>query len=293
MGIGAVAAIVAGLGAAATVAAPYFADDGTVVTPKAAPYEPIDFGEHQIDTIMGNYDALPYIEGLTKKTNNLITDESMRRAKRLIPGYKSSMKTLGNATGSLLNGQIPYEDALGIVSDRAELANGLGIPGTSTNATLKDLGISRLGALNQGAGLLGNMVSMAEQISPRGGYANPQSMMLQPSQTLPLAMQQAQLEQQSGQNVNNLGALAASDLTPGPNPVASIGAGLSGIGGAIGTYGATQPGAGGGYGTRSAAATAAPYASGISYAPGIGYTPQAAPVGGYSYFSYGGSPLHA
>jgi hypothetical protein len=83
---------------------------------------------------------------------------------------------------------------LGIVSDQNELSNSLGIPGTSGAATLKELGISRPGAIQSGGGILKDMVNIAETISPISRCMTPQSMFLNPSELIAPSLEPAQLE---------------------------------------------------------------------------------------------------
>jgi hypothetical protein len=95
---------------------------------------------------------------------------------------------------------------MGIVSNRNEMTNALGIPGTGTNATLKDLGLSQLDAVKAGGGILKDMVGIAETINPVGRRMSPQSMMISPQDRIRMTMEQNQLIQQSDQNKYNLGA---------------------------------------------------------------------------------------
>lgn len=241
MGIGTIAGIIGAVGSVASAAAPYLSggsDGGSVATPEAAQYEPVDFAQTQLDTIFDNTNALPSIKTLVNRTNTFITNDALKRADKLIPGYRSSMTALGGAANDFLLGRVPFEDVLDIVGNRSALTSSIGTPGTGTNATLRDLGMSRAGAIQQGSGLLGQMVNIAETVSPRSTYMNPQSMMLNPLDRIRLEMEQNQLIQQSQQNANNLEAIGQSNLSPsgGGNPAGAIGAGLGGISNILGSY---------------------------------------------------------
>lgn len=212
--------------------------------PEAAEYRPVNFKQTQLDTITDNRLALPDIGRLVSGANNIITRDALTRADKLIPSYRASMDAYGRAGNELLNGRLPFEDVLGIVSDRNELANALGTPGAAGNATLKDLGISRLGAIQSGGGILKDMVGIAETISPINRYMKPQDMMLDPATRIGMEMQQNQLIQQSDQNRNNLEAagdpaayaqlqLALAQAGRG----STAGAGSDPIGGYIGAAG--------------------------------------------------------
>jgi hypothetical protein len=92
---------------------------------------------------------------------------------------------MGNNASELLNGRLPFDDVMGIVSNRQELSNTLGTPGTSTNATLKDLGMSRLSAMNQGGDMMSRIAQLAQMIDPMEQRSRPQDWMTTPSQTIP------------------------------------------------------------------------------------------------------------
>lgn len=262
--------------------------------PEPALYEPVDVDQSQLDAIKGNQNALPFIRQLTSQSNNFVTKDALTRATKLIPNYSASMATLGDSTLDLLNGKLPYDDVLGIVGNRAATSGGLNIPGLAGNSTLADLGISRLDALGKGAGLLGQMVNMADQVSPRSSYMNPSSMMMSPSDRVRTDMEQHQLEQQSQQSANNLAAQADPNnvarlqlglnqaLSPqpqGPNYgsyAGQIGQAISGVYGAgqnQGWWGTPQPNAQGGYASAGAVQQALPNSYTSVNVPGRGWQP--------------------
>lgn len=176
--------------------------------PDAAMYKPVNFNKQQLASVLGNQKALPDIQQLIRSSSEGTREEDIRRAVGLIPGYRQMMKKEGSAASSLLGGQLPYDDVLGIVSDRAGLAGSLGIPGTAGAATLKDLGMSRLDAITKGGGLFKDMVNIAQTVSPIERYAKPTDFFLTPQQRISGALEQHQLLQQSQQNANNLEATA-------------------------------------------------------------------------------------
>lgn len=263
--------------------------------PQAAEYQPVDFGEEQLKTVNDDLNNLGAIRNLNFQTNDIISNQDMRRAQKFVPGYKTFLQQEANNTGSLLKGQLPYDDVLGIASQSNGLNNALGTPGTGMPGTLKDLGISRLGAMQQGQGMLSSMIGQAEQVSPVARYSRPQDYYLYPNQTVPWEIEQRQLEQQSLQNKYNLAAgvsptqLAqnAAALSGASNPTSAIGPAIGSIAGALSSPTAFGGGSGGtagyapgnvsnpagGYGSDIGAINAAPYASSFSYDPTIGYTP--------------------
>lgn len=209
--------------------------------PKAALYEPVDYGKMQLNTVRDDYNNLDWIRGLNDKVNNVVSTQDMKRIMKFVPNFKSIMQTEANNANDLTRGQLPYDDVLDIASNRSGLANALGTPGAAGPATLKDLGVSRLSAMDSGANLLRNMVGIAEQVSPIARYSRPQDYLLTPSQTIPWEIEQRQLEQQSQQSANNIAAGAspaalagaAAQASGATNPYSSIGPALGSIGGAL------------------------------------------------------------
>lgn len=255
--------------------------------PEAAQYGPVNFGKMQLKTVKDDAKNLGWINGLTDATNTSIASQDVKRATRFIPRYKSIMQQEGLNASALTRGELPYDDVLDIASSRSGLANSLGTPGAAGPATLKDLGLSRLSAMESGTNLFKNMVGIAEAVSPVARYSRPQDYLLTPGQTIPWALEEAQLKQQSQQNANNLKAGAspsqlassAAQASGATNPYASIGPAIGTIGGLLSNYNGGGGGGGltssGGYGSLSGAATAAPYTNSFSYDPSMGYTPVA------------------
>lgn len=212
--------------------------------PKAAEYQPVNFDQVPMDSIISNARNRQPLYSLVSANNDEVSRQAMNRAKRLIPNYRQLMQTYSSAGGDLLHGQLPYDDVLGIVSNRNELANQLGTPGTGGPATLKDLGMSRLDAIQKGGGILKDMVGMAETISPISRYDTPASWMIKPIDRVQLEMQQRQLVQQSDQNKNNLEAAgdpAAYAQLQLALAQAGAGGGGAGVGSAIGGLGQLIP----------------------------------------------------
>lgn len=275
--------------------------------PDAAPYAPLNLSAEQIDSILANMGALPNMQSLVALTNRGITNDSISRAKKMIPGYMDSMRRMGENTNAMLSGRLPFEDVMDITGDRNSMTGSIGIPGTGGAATLKDLGISRMDAMKSGTGMLGDMISMAETISPSASYMRPQSMMISPMDRIAAQTEQNSLDQQSRQNANNLRAqadptdLAIAQLLTGQSMLGNVGGGGRGIdastiasmtgaagqlvggvsdwGNRRGYWGTPKQTSGGGYYSERSMWKAAPYASGSSYVDGAGYIPTAKTTG--------------
>ena len=180
-------------------------------------YNPIDYTGVQGDTVRGNTSNLPDIVGLTTGINQALRDDSALRIERFAPGFGGNLRTMSDAAKSLLGGRLPYSDVLDIVSGRQEFGNTIGTAGTFTNATLKDLGVSQLQAIQTGSEMMSRITNLVESVDPVGQRSRPQDWTLSPSQTVPLRQQDNQfsasfdqmeriLAQQSEQNANVLNA---------------------------------------------------------------------------------------
>lgn len=190
------------------------ADDVFGSRPEAALYEPVDVDTQVLSSALGNQNGVPAIGDLISGTNALNRSEDLARISAFLPEFTNTLGAYEGATSDLINGRLPFEDVLGIVSNQAELGASLGTPGTRTNATLKDLGVSRLQATQQGGNMFqGLLGSLASSVNPLGSQFLAQGNYLTPQNYLSTALAQAGLQQQSQQSAN---FLAAS-----PNPGAA------------------------------------------------------------------------
>lgn len=182
-----------------------------------APYTPIDYGQVQAKTIADNQQNLPAATALTGQINDALRADSALRIGKWAPGFTDNLRSMSSSAKALLGGQLPYQDVLDIVSNRQELGNQLGTAGTYTGATLKDLGLSQLSALQTGSEMMSRIGNLVESIDPIAQRSRPQDWTLSPQQTVPLKQQDTQfgasydqmeriLAQQSAQNANVLNA---------------------------------------------------------------------------------------
>ncbi len=98
--------------------------------------------------------GLPAALDFTGQINQQFSDETLRlnleRINTLNPQFQVQSNQAQNVTTDLLFGRLPFQDVADVVSDRASIAGSLGTPGTAFNATLKDLGLTRLNAMETG-----------------------------------------------------------------------------------------------------------------------------------------------
>ena len=190
--------------------------------PVGIPYEPVKIGKSLQRSINQNKKfglpaALDFATAVNDRFSNDVLRLNLGRARTLYPGYDSAVDSYTGATKDLLEGRLPFEDVLGIVSDRQSLSGAIGVPGGAGAATLKDLGISRLGAIETGAKMFQSfLTTQANAVSPIPQLVRPDQIfnytMLTPETRLNADITQAQLKQQSLQS--------AEFLAAGPDPAA-------------------------------------------------------------------------
>jgi hypothetical protein len=181
--------------------------------PEAELYEPVNLDSSLVASIMGNAGAGGDIASLVSGTNAINRAEDLGRITSLLPEFTKTLGSYEGATQSLINGQLPFEDVLGIVSNQAELGASLGTPGTRTNATLKDLGLSRLNATQQGGQMWQSLLgALNTSVNPVGNQFLAQGNYLTPQNRLSADLSQAGLDQASRQSA----AFLAASPNPGP-----------------------------------------------------------------------------
>lgn len=176
--------------------------------PRHEPYINVDLTKSERDTALGNLSNLDVIEKLLRRSNNVMDRDAIDRAEFMGTGYTENIGKARNVASMLLGGQLPYDDVLDIVSNRAELQNKLGIPGSGTRATLKDLGLSRMDAFDKGLSTFERINAIAESVNPSAARIRPADRMLTPQNRLSADLEQAARDQASRQSGAFLEAMA-------------------------------------------------------------------------------------
>lgn len=197
---------------------------GGELDPEAFLYHPVDIDQSQLDTISGNINAFPSANQLTNMVNPAIWRNDLSRIRSLMPGYDNARDLYLGSTKRLLSGELPFQDVEDVVSNRSGLAGMLGSPGGSRNATLRDLGLSRMDAINQGGSMFQQFIQMAEAISPVSSQMRPQQMMFTPQERLQADILQRSLEQQGRASA----AMAEAMPDPAQNAIVNAQMGLNG-----------------------------------------------------------------
>lgn len=116
--------------------------------------------------------ALDFTGQINEQFAGETLDLNLRRINTLIPNFDAQSGQISSVTEQLLNGQLPFDDVLDIVSDRQSLAGTLGTPGGQGAATLKDLGLSRMDAFGTGFNLFSQFTqTLQSAVSPTPQFA--------------------------------------------------------------------------------------------------------------------------
>lgn len=168
--------------------------------PEIIPYKPIELSAEAAKAIEGNTANLGSAAKLAAQTNQANTLLDAIRIESLAPGTLEGLANMGQAGKRLSAGELPFSDVLGIARNRAGLASALGLGGTQYRAALpRDLGLSRLQAIQAGGNVLSQTAATAGQINPISAQARLQQYQFSPQDQAELSFKQAVLAQQSAQ----------------------------------------------------------------------------------------------
>lgn len=215
---------------------------GTKPDPTAFLYNPVDITQSQLDTIAGNLKALPSALELVGKVNPSIWANDLQRIRTLVPQFDAARDSYMGTTRMLQEGRLPFSDVMDILGNSAGLGAAMGAPGGNRALSMRDLGQTRLSAMQQGNSMFQNMIQIAEAISPVSAQMRPQSMFLTPSERLQADIMQRALEQQG----NASAALAEAMPDPAANATANAMIGLQ-----MARFGAAGSVGGGGLGLQA------------------------------------------
>jgi hypothetical protein len=204
----------------------------------------------QSQSITGNLANFGDIAKLGQQYTDYLTQEQ----NKLLPGYSANLakgesdtgQLLGDAS-SLLGGNLPQDviDQIQRSDAFGALSGGYAGSGMSRNLTARDLGLTSLDLMKQGASMLGQGGNSAQQWASlaSGDIMNPAAEFVSPQQQLAANFQNAELAQQSQQFKYNVAAAPDPMISGIHNTIMSLlGAYLGGMGGGIGKGGGGQAG---------------------------------------------------
>jgi len=172
--------------------------------PACAEYVPVDICDTQLQTILCNLKNAGATDEYVKEMNRQHHQNSLIRANYVVPLYTSNANFQAIQIQDLLNGKLPVDEVIEVLTDNAERACLQGRIGNSCRQTFRDLGVSRLRAQAQGrAEFREQLASTNRDVAPVSQQIDVQSMMFTPQQRLAFALQQTLYIQSSLQNCYN------------------------------------------------------------------------------------------
>jgi len=231
--------------------------------PQIAGFQDVILGDEQIKAILADLKAFPQIE----KLGSLWQNYMLAGIEHAVPGFGSILSGITGTTkeelkqaGDLMKGIIP-EDVISSTfrgSAMQNLTSGLGGAPMGLANQARNLGLTSLDMINQGANLLGNASQRWGQLAGFGASTLMpiQSMLITPEQQAQQTLSNRLIQRQIQQERFNVAAA--------PNPIAK---GLSDIvmyltGQYLGSLGGGKMGGGGGGGLPQAGNAAATQAEG-------------------------------
>ena len=180
--------------------------------PEAIPYVPVDPATSNFAVMVDNIANTPKTQEYIAAANHWHRVNYMARAELLSPGFTLQFRRSFEITSNDLAGTMPVGDVAEIVTDVAESAALNGRIGNVAGLTHFSLGVSRRRLHKEGQAGLARHVEMLNAISPVNSELTFESFMEKPENRINLALQQAQLIQNSLQAVANRNAQKAPRL---------------------------------------------------------------------------------
>ena len=173
---------------------------------------PVDPAVSNFAVMVDNIANTPKTQEYIVAANHWHRVNYMARTELLSPGFTTQLRRTFEITSNDLAGTMPVGDAAEIVSDVAEAAAMTGRIGNVAGLTHFSLGVSKRRLHKEGQAALARHVEMLNAISPVGSELTFEAFMEKPENRINLALQQAQLVQNSLQAIANRNAQKAPHL---------------------------------------------------------------------------------
>lgn len=179
-------------------------NDAYPEVPQAAEYVPVDACCVQRATIECNISTTGRADIYTRNVSRLHEQSAITRAIVFDPRFLVSMDLASVQINDLLRGKSSVGDLVDVLTDNAELAALTGRIGGTRRSTARDLGLSKMRAQAAGRSeLRQHHAFISQSVSPLNRMGDIREMMQTPAQRIALALTQAQLIQNSLQNLYN------------------------------------------------------------------------------------------
>jgi hypothetical protein len=172
--------------------------------PIAAEFVPVDACCVQGATIECNIDKTDRADVFARNVNRLHERNDLAHVLQFDPRFLVTLDIQSQSIQDLTRGILPVGDVVEVLTDNAERASLTGRIGNTRKTTARDLGISKLRAQTAGRAEFREATAWVNTaVSPQNRQVNLMEMMVNPTMRIQLALNQAQLIQQSLQNKNN------------------------------------------------------------------------------------------
>lgn len=185
-------------------------DDGTsfeeafAEVPRAAEFVPVDPCCEQSSTIECNMDKVFRADEFYRSVNRLHEQNDLIHMLSFDPGFLVNLDIQNTSIQNDMRGICDVGDIVDVLTDNAEQACLTGRIGNSRKTTNRDIGITKRRVKVGGRAEFREAIQWINTVvSPMSRQGDIRGMMLDPSQRITLALQQAQLIQNSLQNKNN------------------------------------------------------------------------------------------
>lgn len=172
--------------------------------PVAAEFVPVDACCVQGATIECNIEKSERADVFAQNINRMNERNDLVHILQFDPRFLVTLDIQSQSVQDLTRGILPVGDVVEVLTDNAERASLTGRIGNTRKTTARDLGISKLRAQSEGRREFREVTTWTNTaVSPISRQISAMSMMVEPTMRIQLALQQAQLIQQSLQNKNN------------------------------------------------------------------------------------------
>lgn len=177
--------------------------------PVAARLVPVSPQQEQFNQMVDNILNTPKTAEYMIAANHWHRTNYQARVELHSPGFTAAFAKHMRHLESLLDGQLPVDEAIGVTTDTAENAAMLGKVGNTRMLSARALGIRRLQIQQLGRDEIGRRLQWVQQMSPVESEVTLDSLMIKPERRLLFALEFAQLMQNDLQNANNAAAQKA------------------------------------------------------------------------------------
>lgn len=153
------------------------------------------FKKHVAGLLKANLANVPGAQRLFDAISQGITGTMQRRAKMFDPNFLSTLSQIGSTAARASRGRLSQEMERGLLANQGEMGSLLGNAGGRRPQIARDYGLTQFGMQTQVApNLLAQVAGVMNSVDPLQAHlaASPANFMLNPSQTLPISVQENQ-----------------------------------------------------------------------------------------------------